>query len=217
MTPVFSTSAFPTCAPGPVTKFNTPGGQPRLLEHLDQHDRGQRRGRRGLEYQGVAANEGRGNLPSRNGDGEVPRSDDAHHAQRTLDGVGDRVRQLGRSRVPEHAAALAGGVLNDVHCPLDLAICVANGLALFGGDGPGYLVGPPPHDLQRPEKHAGPAGRRGVGPARQGRPGRFHRDCRVFGGGCLEFPHRLGLSGGVNTGYLRPEIDSTQSPPMKFL
>ena len=28
LTPVFSTSAFPTWAPGPVTRFNTPGGSP---------------------------------------------------------------------------------------------------------------------------------------------------------------------------------------------
>ena len=92
-----------------------------LEQQLDEALREHRRVVRGLEDDGVAADERRHDLPRGDRDREVPRRDHADDADRRPDAHVELVRKLGRRRVPEQAAALAGHVVAHVDRFLDVA------------------------------------------------------------------------------------------------
>ena len=167
------------------------GRQAGFLKYLDQLHRAEGRCRRWLEDQCVAANERRGDLPGRDGQREVPGRDDSHDSQRAAHGIGHGVGQLGRGRIAEHAAPFAGGVLHDIHGPLDLTLGVADGLPLFNGDCFSHLGGPAAHDLQGLVDDGSPGRRRSVGPDGQAVFGGCHGAQGVIGAGGLEFADYL--------------------------
>ena len=103
----------PTSAP-PVTRLTTPGGMPDLLQHLHEVDRRQRRQRRRLEDDGVAADQRRRDLPRRDRHREIPRRDHRADAERLAHRHRELVAQLRGHRLPVLPAALAGHELRHV-------------------------------------------------------------------------------------------------------
>src|SRR5579863_2190091 len=63
---------------------------PRLLYHISQQRRGRRRLFRWLNDDGVTACERRGNLPGKQQQRQIPRSDDADDTERLAHGVVER-------------------------------------------------------------------------------------------------------------------------------
>ncbi len=106
-------------------------GQARLMQDGDQ-GLGRGRGRAGgLDDHGVAEGDGRGDLPGRDGDGEVPRRDQAEHADRLAIGL-DFHAGPGRGQVlAVQAQGLAGEELQDAGGAGRLADAFGQGLALF--------------------------------------------------------------------------------------
>ena len=77
-----STTAAPTSAP-PGSMWNTPGGQPGLLEDPGEHHAAAHRGARvGLEHHRVAQRQRGGDRPDRQDDRGVERRDHPDHADR---------------------------------------------------------------------------------------------------------------------------------------
>jgi len=70
-------------------------------------------------------------LPHRNGDRKVPRSDAGNDAKRLLDRVGEVQRQLGRDSLAIHASRLARAKLRDVDRALQFAARLRDRLAFF--------------------------------------------------------------------------------------
>ena len=66
--------------PGAGDQVEHPRREAGVFENLHQLDGAERGRGGGFEDQGVAAYQGRGDLPGGYGDGEVPRSDDPHYA-----------------------------------------------------------------------------------------------------------------------------------------
>ena len=109
LTSACSTSARPV-SPAPVTMLTTPGGQVGLLADLGEQQRGERRGLRGLEHDGVARGERRRDLPGQHQQREVPRDDLPGHAERL--GVRPEagvVELVGPARVVEEPCAATAG------------------------------------------------------------------------------------------------------------
>ncbi len=79
-------SRRPLAARSPVMKFSTPVGKPCLDQGLDQQLPICGRKEGGLEDNRVAIGQGRGHLPGRDGNREVPRRDQRHDAQRPRGG-----------------------------------------------------------------------------------------------------------------------------------
>ena len=129
LTSGWSTIALPTSPPEPVTTLTTPSRQPALDEQLHEADEAGRRVGRGLDDGRVAADQRREQLPGRDGDREVPRRDDADHADRPADGHRELVGHLGRHGLAEQAAALAGHVVGDVDRLLHVAARLGQHLA----------------------------------------------------------------------------------------
>src|SRR5690606_16618535 len=77
------------------------------LPQIREQRRHSRRVVGGLPYDGVAAQKRGDQLPARHGDGEVPRGDDAYHADRTAVGEQLLVGQLARHGLPVQAAPFA--------------------------------------------------------------------------------------------------------------
>ena len=91
-TPLWVTSDIPT-APGPGHDVDDAGRQVRLLADVGEQERGERRRGRGLQDDGVAGGQCRGDLPGQHEQREVPRDD--------LGGDAERVRRPARERVLE--------------------------------------------------------------------------------------------------------------------
>ena len=141
------TSARPV-SPAPVTMLTTPGRQVGLLADLREQQRGERGGLGRLEHHGVAAGQGRGDLPGQHQQREVPRDDLAGHAQRRAAvagvlqlvgpaGVVEEVRGDGRdvdvARLPDRLAVvdrlqdgeLAAALLDDPGDPVEVLRALA--------------------------------------------------------------------------------------------
>jgi hypothetical protein len=144
------------------------GGQPRLVENLDDADgRGGRQGRR-LEDDRVAGDERGRELPDGDGDGEVPGGDDGDDAVRLPDGVGEVAREFGGDGLAVHAARLAGAELGDVDGALQLAARLRERLALLAREQRGQLLFALLHE-PRGARHDAAARRGGRGsPAAEG-------------------------------------------------
>ena len=113
------------------------------VEHARRHaaaadDLGQRPGAAGhqvgrLEHHAVAVGQRRGDLPGRNGDGEVPGRDQADHAHRFAGDFDADARAYRGHDFTSQAQALAGEELEDVAGARDLANAFGHGLAFFTG------------------------------------------------------------------------------------
>ncbi len=79
-------------------------------ENVNDRARSEGRELRRVPDDSVSTNKGGGNLPHRDGDGEVPGGDEADDAERLADGVDDVLGQLGGQRLAGEAAGIAGGV-----------------------------------------------------------------------------------------------------------
>ena len=93
----------------------------RVGQDLDEALGEQRRVLRGLQHDGVAADERRSELPGRDGDRKVPRRDRADDADRHPHAHHELVPELGRRRLAVHAASLACHVEAHVDRLLDVA------------------------------------------------------------------------------------------------
>ena len=136
----FSTIASPTSAAGPGHEVDDPGREAGLGHQLDEQRRAMRRVARGLEDDRVAGHEGRHHLPARDRHREVPGRDDPGDADRLADAHRPLVGQLGRDRVAEHPAALAGHQEGDVDAFLDVAARLGEDLAHLAGHRPGEAL-----------------------------------------------------------------------------
>ena len=121
-----------------------PCGQPRVGERLSEPNRQQWDGARGLPHHGVAIDQGGGDLPRRDGDGEVERGDDTNHA----DGLAGHQDLLSGTRRGEHLAGLpvtfVAVVAQDLRGPSDLTDAFGLRLSLLGcqleSPGPGVAL-----------------------------------------------------------------------------
>src|SRR5437867_12985217 len=103
--------------------------QTRLFENLDETDREQRGVRRRLEDNGIAEDERRHDLPGRDREGEVPRSDGRDYADGAPRAHGPLVGELRRNAVAEPAAAFAGDEVGHAYAPLLVAAGFGDHLA----------------------------------------------------------------------------------------
>src|SRR5438093_1211906 len=126
--------------------------QTRLFENLDETDREQRGVRRRLEDNGIAEDERRHDLPGRDREGEVPRSDGRDYADRAPRAHGPLVGELRRNDVAELAAALAGDVVGHVDALLHVATGFGDDLAHLARHLARELFLPAEHRLARPVK-----------------------------------------------------------------
>ena len=104
-----SASADPASA-SPVTTFKTPAGIPASSASSASRKRRHRRLRGGLVDDGVAAGEGRGDLPRGDREREVPRGDDRTDAERLADRVREDARggRVGRAEDLGRPAGVVG-------------------------------------------------------------------------------------------------------------
>ena len=109
------------------------GREARIDERLDEVVDGERRIGSGLDDAGVACDQRGKELPRRNGHGEVPRGDEADHADGHADAHGELVLQLAGGGDAEEAAAFAGYVEGFVNGLLHVAAGFSEHLAHFAG------------------------------------------------------------------------------------
>ena len=102
--------AWPSCDPGPVRTFSTPGGKPDLDRDLAERQRGQRRLARRLQDHRVATRQRRRNLPGGEQQRKIPRHDRRDDADRLAQRVGEVVA-LDGDRLPHHLVRPATVVL----------------------------------------------------------------------------------------------------------
>ncbi|MNQ71727.1 hypothetical protein D3C85_864080 [compost metagenome] len=127
-----------------------------------------------LHHHRIAEGQGRRRLPGRDGDGEVPRRDQAIDADRLAIGL-DLYPRTGRGQVlAMQAQGLASEILEDAGGAGRLADALGQGLALFArqqtADRLAALHQQAPSPIQHVRAHLG----RGVGPAVKGGRGRRH-------------------------------------------
>jgi hypothetical protein len=158
-----------------------PRRQPRFLEGVEEVHDGERRVRGGLDHHGVAEDQGRHHLPRRDGHGEVPRSHEAGHSYRHPHGHLHLLLQLGRRRLAELAASLAGHVIRHVDGFLDVAFRLVQDLAHLARHVPCEVVLAAHEDLGGAVEDLAAFGCGRIAPARE----------RVAGGGDGGF-HVLG-------------------------
>ena len=163
-----------------------------VLQHLGQQQRGQRRGLRRLQHDGVAGGQGGGQLPGRHQQREVPGDDLAHDAHRPRLGAGEGVVQLvGPAGVVEEVRRRQGQI--HVAGLLDGFAAVER---LQHGELPGPLLQQPGDAVQVARPHAA----RRVPPSRLvGLAGRQHPPVDVLGPPDGERRQRL-AGGGVHGG-----------------
>ena len=172
------------------------GGEAGLLEDLDEALAEHRRVARGLEHDGVSADERGRNLPARDGDGEVPRGDRADNADRLANAHLELVRHLRRRRLAEEAAALAGHVEGHVDGFLDVAARLGANLAHLAHHQLGQLVLALDEPLRDAEEDFAAPGRRRQAPALVGLLRRLDRAVDVVLGRARERADRL-AGGGI--------------------
>jgi hypothetical protein len=109
------------------------GRKARIDEGLDEVVDGERGVGGGLDDAGVAGNQRGKELPTGDGHGEVPRSDEADDADGHADAHGELVLQLAGGGDAEEAAAFAGHVKGFVDGLLHVAAGFSQHLAHFAG------------------------------------------------------------------------------------
>src|SRR3954453_9849494 len=181
-TPGCATSGAPASSPKPVTTLKTPGGKP---ASLDQRGELERRGRRllgRLADEGAPGRQRRRELPAHQQHRRVPRRDRRGDADRFLQRVDEEVRAVRRDRLAVDLVGRAGEPVVVVGEPAELALHLADELAVVGrlddGDALGVLgdqLGEAPH-----QPRALGAGHRRPRAAVERRARRAHRRVDVF-------------------------------------
>ena len=149
-------------------------GQAGRLEELGQPNGARGRGRRGLQNDGVAGDQRRGDLPGRDRQRKVPRRDARHDTERLAGGKGELCRRFGTRRVAAKAAALAGHEFDDVDAALDFSARVFDRLAFFERDQPRQLLAVSVHQARGLQQYTAPSGGGRVAPCRPGFRGGAH-------------------------------------------
>ena len=212
-----STSALPVSdrtelAPATHDQVEHAVRQPGATQDVDELPRAARHELRRLEDHGVAVGEGRGDLPGGDRDGEVPRRDDADHAERLaghrhLESRSDRVDHL--TGVAQRLTAVE---LQDLPGPHHLAARLGQGLALFAGEQVTELVGT--RTTSSPARSRTSARSCGVANAHRGSACSGRADRRL-GIGCVAVrvlaDDVRGVTG-VDVG--RPAVTGDSAPPM---
>ncbi|KAF5273145.1 hypothetical protein FQR65_LT17236 [Abscondita terminalis] len=192
-----STMAWPTWDPCPISRLNAPGGSPARLMMLGQGPPQPGRKFRRLEHDRVAIGQGGGDLPGGNGDGKIPRRDDAD-----------------RDFLAALAQGLAGVELEDIAGAGDFSHAFGQGLAFFSRQDSWRLVAAG-EDLTTDAIKAASARVCGLLCAQQPPPHERRRSRR----GRVRDGLRVVLDRIVGVGGLRLAMDvalSTQRPAMKF-
>src|SRR5581483_7766242 len=149
----------------PVHQVDDAGRNARLFEDLDHGaaQQGSIAGR--FEYDRVAGNEGRHDLPAGNGHGKVPGRDSRHDANRIAHGEAGFVLKLRRPHFPQQAAALTGHVVGHVDGLLHVAARFGQHLAHLFRHLPGQLLLAFEQELTGLEQDFSPFGRGRLAPA----------------------------------------------------
>ena len=183
------------------------GRQAGVGQRLHEVDGRERRLLGRLEHHGVAADQGREDLPGGHRDREVPGGDQPAQADRLADRHRELVAQLGRRRLAVEAAALAGHQLRHVDGFLHVAAGLGDDLAHLArhvAREPVLALG---EQLRRPEQDVGPLRgrhlpprgvglrRRGDGPIDVGRARRGEAADQVAGVGRAAILERLARGG----------------------
>ena len=169
---------------------------------------------RRLEDDGVAADQGRHHLPARDRHREVPGRDDPGHPDRLADRHRPLVGQLGRGRVAEQAAALAGHQEGDVDALLDIAAGLGQDLAHLAGHRPGEALLVLGHQRAEAVQDLAPL-RAGV--RRQRRPAVSAERIAFATSAAVpdwKWPITSRVSAGLRLSNVRPPPESTHSPAM---
>ena len=172
------------------------GGRARFMQHRHQRMGGGGGGIGGLEDDSVAEGQRRGDLPGRNGDGEIPRRDHAIDAQRFAVGLDFDARTHRVQILAVTAQRLTGEILEDAPGANGFADGFGKGLAFLArqqladgflaldDQGAGLVENVGAHFRGR----GGPAGERGAGG--------FDGLVDVFGAAVRKFgDHFLGVGG----------------------
>ncbi|MNF74083.1 hypothetical protein D3C84_561060 [compost metagenome] len=155
-----------------------------------------------LEHHTVAVGQGRGDFPGRNGNREVPRGDQADHAQGFTGDFHVHARAYRRQIVAGQAQAFAGEELEDVTGTAHLANGFGQGLAFLAGEQGAELF------LAREDLAADFVQRIATGLDTGRRPGREGRTGRVDGGidlglvGLCVVADHIGQVRGVDVGLV---------------
>ena len=129
---LWPTIASPMCEP-PMSRLSTPAGRPGVGQRLGEPNRQQRNGACGLPHDGVAVHQRGRDLPRRDRDREVERSDDADYADR-LAGHQNLLAGAGRSEdLAGLSVALVAVVAQDLRGAAHLADPLGLRLAFLGG------------------------------------------------------------------------------------
>ena len=105
--------------------------QTRLGQNLGQLERHGRGLRGGLEHDCVSAQQRRHEFPGRNGDGEIPRSNERHHTQRFTTSEQQIARQIVGNGLSTDRVTQAAKKPEDIGRPLNLAGGLGQRLTLF--------------------------------------------------------------------------------------
>jgi hypothetical protein len=138
-----------------------------IRQALEEADGGERGIGGGLKDDDVAGDQGRRQLPGRDGDGEVPRRDEGDDAQRLAKGVEEGVAAVGGDGPASQPAPLAGEEVEYLRRAQRLPSRLAEGLALLAGEVAAYVVGALAEQGRRPGQVLAPSGRRRVAPGRK--------------------------------------------------
>jgi hypothetical protein len=115
----------------PHHEIEDPLGQSRSRDDLGER-MGRSRNQVGrLEQDGVAIAERRCNFPCRNGNGEIPRRDDADHTDRFTGDFDIDIGPNAGNLLAHQPQRLAGEEIEDLPCPRDLSDAFGTGLALL--------------------------------------------------------------------------------------
>ena len=205
----------PTSGPSPVTMLTTPFGTPASIEDVDEVQRRQRRLRRGLEDDGVAADQRRDDLPRRDRHREIPRRDDRADAERLAHRHRELVAQLRRHRLAEHAPPLAGHVEGHVDRFLDVAARLVQDLPHLAGHVARELLLARGDDLRRLEEDLRAQRRRHQPPVLVGARRRGDRRvARRASLDCWNTPIRSSVLAGLRFSKVWPDEEATHSPSM---
>jgi hypothetical protein len=133
-------SSASTATLSPCTTLKTPSGRPACFSRSAMKSAGAGVAFARLQDEGVAAGQRHREHPARHHAREVEGCDAGHYAQRlaqrpVVDAGGDLVGVVALEQLRD-----AAGELDDVDAAADLALCVGEDLAVFGGDDRGQRV-----------------------------------------------------------------------------
>src|SRR5579863_399559 len=155
-------------------------GNASLFENLDKVIGGERRVLRGFDDYGVAADERGHHFPGRDGDGEIPGSDESADTDGRAHGHGELVGEFGGSGLAEEAAAFAGHEVGHVDGFLNVAASFGEDFAHFAGHVAGNVFFALDQDFGSAEKNFGAFGRGSEAPGIEGFFGGFDGAIDVF-------------------------------------